>query len=79
MNCDGSYFFSVEYYFKDGTLKDALAFLLSLLLVSGAIKKNCKLCNMEADSEKAKNWTIFWNLFNQVLSKHTKEIQQAGV
>ena len=59
--------------------KDALAFLLSLLLVSGAIKKNCKLCAMEADSEKAKNWAIFWNIFNQVLSKHTKEIQQAGV
>ena len=74
MNCDGSDFLNGEYCFADGTFKRCPGFVtLSAFVYVALLRKIVKLCTMEVASESAKNWTIFWNLFNQVLSKHTKE------
>ena len=73
-NCDGSDFLNGEYRFADGTFKRCPGFVtLSPFVYVGLLRKIVKLSTMEVESESAENWTIFWNLFNQVLSEHGKE------
>lgn len=40
--------------------------------VCDTIKKNCEALHHGSRVRKCRNWTIFWNLFNQVLPDHRK-------
>ena len=74
MNYDGSDFLNSEYCFADGTFKRCPGFVtLSAFVYVALLKKIVKLCTMEVESKSVENWTIFWNLFNQVLPDHRKK------
>ena len=74
INCDGSDFLNGEYCFTDGIFKRWPGFVtLSAFVCVGLLGKIRRLFILEVKSKSAKNWTIFWNPFNQVLSVHRKE------
>ena len=66
-----------EYCFDGRTFKKFLVFVtLSVYVYVGLLQKMVKLASIEIKSENTKNWLIFWNLLNQVisllLSRHKK-------
>ena len=66
-----------EYCFDDRTFEKFHMFVTSSVYVYvGLLQKMVKLASIEIKSENTKNWLIFWNLLNQVisllLSRHKK-------
>ena len=46
---------------------------MSAFVYVGLLRKIVKLCTMEVQFESTENWTIFWNLFNPLLSEYRIE------
>ncbi|XP_028417757.1 uncharacterized protein LOC114542281 [Dendronephthya gigantea] len=70
MDRDGEHFLNEEYCFFDGQHKRCRGFVtLTASVYNPLSRKQVSLAVMEAENEDTQNIALFWNLFNEVLRK----------
>ena len=70
MDMEGEHFLSTEYCFFDGKRKRCRGFVtLTASVYHPLFRKQIPLAVMEVENENKENVQLFWNLFNEVLTK----------
>ena len=73
MNRGGDHFLSEEFCFFDGKRKRCRGFVtLTASVYHPLLRKQITLAIMESESENTVNVTLFWTLFNEVITKVSK-------
>ena len=74
MDREGDHFLHEEFCFFDGKRKRCKGYVtLTASVYHPLLRRQITLAVMESESENTENVTLFWNLFNEVLAKVSKD------